>query len=64
MHIGKVSEVTDELYRALLQLIPQLGKHKIPPTQEELKRLVNSEASTLLVAHRDGEDNQIVGLYA
>ncbi len=62
MNIGKVSEVTDELYRALLQLIPQLGKHKTPPTQEELKKLVNSESSSLLVAQREGEDDQIVGL--
>ena len=61
MYIGKVSEVTDELYRALLQLIPQLGKHKIPPTQEELKKLVNSESSTLLVAYRDRYEDQIVG---
>ena len=62
MHIGKVSEVTDKLYRDVLQLIPQLGKHKIPPTQEELKGLVNSESSTLLVAYRERENDQIVGL--
>ena len=62
MHIGKASEVTDELYRSLLQLIPQLGKHKLPPTQEELKKLVNSDSSTLLVAYRDREDDQIVGI--
>jgi ribosomal protein S18 acetylase RimI-like enzyme len=54
MYIGKVSEVTDELYRALLQLIP--------PTQQELEKLINSESSTLLVAHRDGEDAQILGV--
>src|ERR1044071_1881241 len=61
MYIGKVSEVTDELYKALLRLIPQLGKHKTPPTQEELKKLVNSESSTLVIAHRDGEEDQTVG---
>jgi len=62
MYIAKVSEVTDELYKAVLQLIPQLGKHKIPPTQEELKGLVNSESSTLLVAYRGREADQIIGL--
>ena len=62
MYIVKALEVTEELHKAILQLIPQLRKHKIPPTQEELKKLVNSESSTLLVAHRDGEDDQIVGV--
>jgi ribosomal protein S18 acetylase RimI-like enzyme len=61
MHIVKVSEVTEELYKAFLQLIPQLGKHKIPPTRDELKKLVNSESSILLVAQKDREDDQIVG---
>jgi ribosomal protein S18 acetylase RimI-like enzyme len=61
MYIGKVSEVTEELYKAILQLIPQLGKHKIPPTQEELKKLVNSESSMLLVAQKDREDKQLLG---
>jgi ribosomal protein S18 acetylase RimI-like enzyme len=61
MYIGKVHEVTEELHKAFLQLVPQLGKHKTPPTQEELQKLVNSESSTLIVAHRDREDDQIVG---
>src|SRR5574342_351622 len=62
MHIGKVSDVTEELCGALQRLIPQLGAHKIPPTFEELSQLVNSDSSILLVARRSKEDDPIVGI--
>ena len=62
MHIGKVSEVTEELLTALQRLVPQLGVHKIPPTKEDLKKLIASECSRLLVARQPGEDDPIVGV--
>jgi ribosomal protein S18 acetylase RimI-like enzyme len=62
MYIGKISEPTDELQRALQHLIPQLGIHKIPPTREELARLIEAEGSTLLVARDPDEMGQIVGI--
>jgi ribosomal protein S18 acetylase RimI-like enzyme len=62
MYIGKVSEVTQELRNALEKLIPQLGAHKIPPTWEELSKLVTSESSSLLVARQSKEDDPIVGI--
>jgi ribosomal protein S18 acetylase RimI-like enzyme len=62
MYIGKISEPTDELQRALQHLIPQLGIHKIPPTREELARLIEAEGSTLLVARDPDEMGEIVGL--
>ena|SRR5258705_198213 len=62
MYIGKISEVTEELHSALERLIPQLGAHKIPPTFEELNRLVTSESSALLVAHQPTEEDPIVGI--
>ena len=62
MYIGKISEVTEELHSALARLIPQLGVHKIPPTFEELNRLVTSESSTLLVARQPREEDPIVGI--
>jgi ribosomal protein S18 acetylase RimI-like enzyme len=62
MYIGKVSEVTEELHAALQRLVPQLSAHKIPPTFKELKRLVASESSTLLVARQSLDDNPIVGI--
>jgi len=62
MLIRKVSEATQELQKAVEDLIPQLGAHKIPPTWEELNKLVTSEASTLLVARQSKEDDPIVGI--
>ena len=62
MYIGKVSEVTAELQKALEQLIPQLGAHKIPPTWEELNRLVTSDSSTLLVARYPKKEGSIRGI--
>lgn len=62
MHIEKVSRVTEELYEALERFIPQLGAHKVPPTREELKKLVGSEASSLLVARDPDEQSPIAGI--
>lgn len=62
MYIGKVSEVTEELYAALQRLIPQLGAHKTPPTLEEMRKLVQSESSALLVARQSKEDDPILGI--
>ena len=61
MYIGKASESTDELYAAMQHLIPQLGAHKIPPTREELARLIDTEGATLLIARYPDEQGDIVG---
>jgi hypothetical protein len=62
MHIEKISEPTEELYAAMRHLIPQLGIHKIPPTREELTRLLNTAGATLLIARYPDEHSQIVGI--
>lgn len=62
MYIGKVSAVTDELCEALQRLIPQLGRHKVPPTPAEADALVRSEASTLLIAREPDENSPIAGI--
>lgn len=62
MYIEKVSEVTEELWKALQRLVPQLGAHKTPPTFDELTALVKSEASTLLVAREPDERGPIAGV--
>jgi ribosomal protein S18 acetylase RimI-like enzyme len=62
MYIGKVSEVTGELQKALNRLIPQLSVHKVPPTAGELNELINSESSTLLVARYPDENSAIAGI--
>jgi ribosomal protein S18 acetylase RimI-like enzyme len=62
MHIGKVSEVTEEIHNAVKFLVPQLGAHKVNPTWDELNALVRSEASTLLIARYPDENGEIAGI--
>ena len=62
MHIQIVSEITEELHEALQRLVPQLGSHKLPPTWEELKELVESQSSTLLVAREPDGSGPIEGI--
>lgn len=62
MYIEKVSSVTEELLDALRRLIPQLSAHKAAPTRDKLIALVNSESSTLLIAHYPDETSAIAGM--
>lgn len=62
MYIEKASAVTQELYEALQRFVPQLGPHKVPPTWEELQKLVGSESSSLLVARDPDESSAIAGI--
>jgi ribosomal protein S18 acetylase RimI-like enzyme len=62
MFIEPAAETTDELYRAIQSLVPQLGPGKVPPTRQELAALINSEASTLLVARHPAMNDPICGV--
>ena len=62
MYITEAFEVTEELKVALQRLIPQLGAHKAPPTGEELRKLIASESSILLLARQSGGNEPIVGM--
>jgi ribosomal protein S18 acetylase RimI-like enzyme len=57
-----VTRPTDELLLAMQRLIPQLGKHKIPPTAEELAALIASEGCTLLSARDPAAGGRIIGI--
>lgn len=60
MFIEKVTEATDELLFALQRLIPQLGKHKVPPTLEDLAALIAFPPCTLLIARHPDETGEII----
>ena len=62
MFIKKASEFNSELYQAICRLVPLLGTHKMVPTQDDVITLINSEASTLLVARYPDENSEIVGI--
>ncbi len=51
--ISIATEVTDELVDAFDRLVPQLSSSNPPPSREMLQQIVDSEASTLLIAHHD-----------
>jgi len=57
--ISEALEVTDELVEAFTRLIPQLSSSSAPTSRHELIQIVDSEASTLLIA-RDAA-GRIVG---
>jgi ribosomal protein S18 acetylase RimI-like enzyme len=52
--IDVCTEVTAEVVEAFARLIPQLSTSSPPPDRDELQELVDSPATTLLVA-RDGD---------
>jgi ribosomal protein S18 acetylase RimI-like enzyme len=57
--ISEVLEVDDELVEAFARLIPQLSSSSPPPDAAKLRRIVDSDASTILVARDD--EGRIVG---
>lgn len=62
MIIEKAVDPTGELLTALERLIPQLGADKIPPSRDELTSLINSEASSLLIARSPSGKSEIAGI--
>ncbi len=57
--VHEVTAVDDTLVEAFSRLIPQLSSSSPPPSREVLETIVQSEASTLLVARQ--HDGTIVG---
>lgn len=55
IEIVEATEVNDALVEAFERLIPQLSSSNPPPSRERLVELVESEASTILLARSDGE---------
>jgi ribosomal protein S18 acetylase RimI-like enzyme len=60
MNIELITEASEELWEALQRLIPQLTSTKHSPARGELLALINSEASSLLIARR--ADERIAGI--
>ena len=61
IQITEATEVTPELVAAFERLIPQLSRSNPPPTEDELKAIVTSRASVLLIAVDPDRDGEIVG---
>lgn len=61
MHIERITQPTTELLLAMQELVPQLGRHKVPPGADDLAALLASPGCTLLVAREPDESGPIVG---
>jgi ribosomal protein S18 acetylase RimI-like enzyme len=61
VQISEVTEVTPEVVEAFERLIPQLSSSNPPPREDELKAIVTSRATALLVARDPDRDDRIVG---
>ncbi len=53
MQIAEVKKYSSELKEAMDRLIPQLSSAHIPPTKEQLVRIIESSATILLTAHNE-----------
>jgi ribosomal protein S18 acetylase RimI-like enzyme len=61
VQISEATEVTAELVDAFARLIPQLSSSNPPPREDELKAIVTSRASVLLIARDPEQADRIVG---
>lgn len=56
MKIELVTDATDELLEGITRLIPQLKISASNPSREEVIRLVNSDAVSMIIARSDNDD--------
>jgi len=56
------SVVDEELYNAIIHLLPQVTRNKPLPTWEYIDAILSANSSTLLVARYPGKDGSIVGM--
>lgn len=61
VRIEAVTAVDEALVEAFELLIPQLSRSNPPPGRDMLQQIVDSEASTILVALDEENDDKIVG---
>jgi ribosomal protein S18 acetylase RimI-like enzyme len=55
--------VIDEAHqRSIAALVPQLSSSSTAPTLDELRRIVDDPATTLFLAHDDGDGEAVVGM--
>lgn len=60
--VEEATEATDEVVAAVQRLVPQLSSSAAVPTDEEVRELIGSPASVLLVARSGDDGGEIVGM--
>lgn len=61
MSIEIVTEATDELTAAMVNLIPQLSRSAPPPTRESLQRIIDQDGVYLLIFRDDAAPGDASG---
>ena len=62
VEVEEATEATDEVVAAVQRLVPMLSSSAAVPTPEEIREIVSSPASILLVARSGDGGGQIVGM--
>jgi ribosomal protein S18 acetylase RimI-like enzyme len=61
MYIEPVVRITDEIFEALVGLIPYIDPQKVPPTRDEMVSLIESKSSSLWMAKYPDQNGEIAG---
>ena len=61
MYIEPVGRITDEIFEALVGLIPYIDPQKALPTRDEMVSLVESKSSSLWMAKYPDQNGEIAG---
>ena len=61
MYIERVEQITDEIFEALVGLIPYIDPQKTLPTRDDMVSLVESTSSTLWMAKYPDQNGEIAG---
>lgn len=61
MYIEQLVEITDEIFEAVVKMIPYIDPQKTHPTREEIDSLVESKSSTLWMAKYPDQNGEIAG---
>lgn len=59
--VTEQTELTPDLREAFDRLVPQLSSSNPPPTDDELRHIIDSPASILLVARDDADGGRVLG---
>ena len=62
IEIVQIAQITDEVVSAFTRLIPQLSSIAVPPTRDELEKMVASNSTSLIAGRETEVKGAIVGV--
>ncbi len=61
MYISRVTKIDDHLAKAIKDLFPQLTTSRKPPEKEDLKEIIATDSTILLILAKDKAGLEIIG---